>query len=107
MPIELPLLPAEETIEVPAVDAKSFDASWLANVQVVTPYRGVGTVYVEAKPMSSTTGDIHPSISWEIRTDRLWDAVEEVPEVAQAMGAILAAFGPLKAWLAAQEQPDS
>lgn len=107
MPLELPVLPAEETLETAATAAQVYDASWLSNIQVITPQHGIGTVYVEAKPMSATTGAIHPSISWEVRTDKLWEAAEEVPEVAQAMGAILAAFGPLKAWLAAQEQPET
>jgi hypothetical protein len=38
-----------------------------------------------------------------LHTDKLWQAVAEVPEVAAAMEAIFAAVGPLAAWIAAQQ----
>jgi hypothetical protein len=38
-----------------------------------------------------------------ISTGRLWEAVEQVPEVAAAMHAIFSAVEPLRAWVAAQE----
>jgi hypothetical protein len=38
-----------------------------------------------------------------IKTDDLWKAVNEVPEVAQAMGAIFNAVEPLRLWIVEQE----
>ncbi len=98
----LPVIQADDPVVEPAVASKTYDALWLRTVQVVSPQYGVGSVYIEAVPMISGTGEVHHSESIEIRTDQLWAAAATIPEVAQAMGAILAAFGPLKTWLESQ-----
>lgn len=99
----LPVIEADQPVIEPAVASKTYDALWLRNVQVVTPFYGVGSVYIETVPMVSGTGEVHPSESVEVRSDQLWAAAAAVPEVATAIGAILAAFPPLKAWIASQQ----
>ena len=46
------------------------------------------------------------SATMELKTDELYRAMTEVPELAQAFAAILAAVKPLKAWIDAQQQPE-
>lgn len=99
----LPLIQADDPVIEPAVSAKTYDAVWLRTLQVVTPQYGVGSIYLETVPMVSGTGEVHPTDSSEIRCDVLWAAAAAVPEVATALGAILAAYGPLKTWIESQQ----
>jgi hypothetical protein len=80
---------------------------WITQVLVrtllPTDQSGGGLVSVEYVPMDAATGEVLPQPA-AISSDKLMQAVNEVPEVAQAMGAILLAIQPLKAWIAAQQQ---
>ena len=101
------VIPLDTAIVVPASESKQFDAMWLTSVMVrtlpPTDTSGGGSVQIDYVPMNSTTGEVLPEAA-AITTDRLMQAVAEVPEVAQAMGAILLAIQPLKNWIAQQQQ---
>jgi hypothetical protein len=63
-------------------------------------------VQIQLLPFDPTVPKIGPGELLEnIETDRLWDAVAEVPEVAAAMQSVLDAVEPLRAWIAAQNAP--
>lgn len=99
----LPVIPADDPVVEPAVAAKTYDAVWVRTLQVVTPHYGEGTIYIETAPMVSGTGEVHPTDASEIRCEQLWAAAAAVPEVAAALAAILAAYGPLKTWVESQQ----
>jgi hypothetical protein len=40
-----------------------------------------------------------------VYTDQLWQAINEVPEVAVAFQAVIDCVGPLRTWIEAQNQP--
>lgn len=98
-------IPLKEQIQVAATTAKTFDSLWLATIQIKTPQptgpddpeftQRDGSIYLEYYPLKSGTGELH-RVPVEIRSDKLWDAVAKVPEVAAAVEALLAAIRPLE-----------
>lgn len=94
-------LPNPTPVSVPA---KEFPHLWISNISIQAPAVNYGRLVIETLPYNGTTYEIgSPKDSVALRTDRLWDAVQEVPEVAQAMGAIFAAIEPLRVWIASKE----
>ena len=102
------IIPLDTPVVVPPSDEKQFDAMWITQVLVrtllPTDQTGGGLVQIEYVPMNALTGETLPLVS-QISTDQLMRSVSEVPEVAQAMAAILLAVTPLKAWIEAQNNP--
>ena len=101
---------------VPAVAEKSFDSVWVRNINIHCPQLNAegnneGNINIELIPYDATEGSeaIHFTIDNEgveyINVPNrangrktFWECVNEVPEVAAAMEAIVAAVGPLKTW---------
>jgi len=101
---------------VPAVAEKSFDSVWVRNINIHCPQLNAegnneGNINIELMPYDATEGSeaIHFTIDNEgveyINVPNrangrktFWECVNEVPEVAAAMEAIVAAVGPLKTW---------
>ena len=101
---------------VPAVAEKSFDSVWVRNISIHCPQLNAegndqGSINIELVPYDATEGSesIHFTVDNEgveyvnvpSRTNgrkTFWECVNEVPEVAAAMEAIVAAVGPLKTW---------
>lgn len=101
---------------VPAVSEKSFDSVWVRNINIHCPQLNAegndqGNINIELVPYDATEGSesIHFTVDNEgveyinipNRTNgrkTFWECVNEVPEVAAAMEAIVAAVGPLKTW---------
>jgi hypothetical protein len=98
----MPIIP-EQPIVVPPVPGETYTEQWIYNLVVHSPAINSGRVQIQLLPFDPTVPKIGPGELLEnIETDRLWDAVAEVPEVAAAMQAVLVAVGPLRAWIAAQ-----
>jgi hypothetical protein len=98
----MPIIP-EQPIVVPPVPGETYTEQWIYNLVVHSPAINSGRVQIQLLPFDPTVPKIGPGELLEnIETDRLWDAVAEVPEVAAAMQAVLDAVGPLRAWIAAQ-----
>jgi hypothetical protein len=86
-----------------AIAPKSFPNLWLSNVTIHAPSTTAGRICIESLPFNDETGEIGSGQDMvAITTSELWLAVAEVPEVAQAMGAIFAAIDPLRAWTEAR-----
>lgn len=101
----MPITP-DQPIVVPAVPAETYTEQWIYNLVVHSPAINSGRVQIQLLPFDPLAPKIGPGDLLEnIETDRLWDAVANVPEVAAAMQAVLDAIGPLKAWIAAQNAP--
>jgi hypothetical protein len=102
----MPIIP-EQPIVVPAVPAETYTEQWIYNLVIHSPAINSGRVQIQLLPFDPTVPKIGPGELLEnIETDRLWDAVAEVPEVAAAMQAVLDAVEPLRAWIAAQVEPE-
>ena len=101
----MPIIP-EQPIVVPPVPGETYTEQWIYNLVVHSPAINSGRVQIQLLPFDPTAPKIGPGDLLEnIETDRLWDAVAEVPEVAAAMQAVLDAVEPLRAWIAAQVEP--
>ena len=101
---------------VPAVSEKSFDSVWVRNINIHCPQLNAegnneGNINIELVPYDATEGSeaIHITVDNEgveyvnipnrdNGRKTFWECVNEVPEVAKAMEAIVAAVGPLKTW---------
>lgn len=101
---------------VPAVAEQSFDSVWVRSINIHAPQLNEegntqGSISLELVPYDATVGSekIHITADNEgveylnvpnraNGRKSFWDAVNEVPEVAAAMQAIVAAVGPLKTW---------
>jgi hypothetical protein len=101
----MPITP-DQPIVVPAIPAETYTEQWIYNLVVHSPAINSGRVQIQLLPFDPAAPKIGPGDLLEnIETDRLWDAVAEVPEVAAAMQAVLAAVPALKAWIATQNAP--
>ena len=101
-------IPHPNPLVIPPTEARSFPDLWIYGISVHAPAIATGSIRIETLPANMATGEIASGDNMvPIQTDRLWAAAAEVPEVAAAMGAIFAAVGPLREWIAARDaQPD-
>jgi hypothetical protein len=101
------MIQAEQTITIPAVPQKTFGEQWVFNLVVQAPTPTSGSVSIELLPYNSQTGEIGPlDLSKSISTDKLWEAIQEVPEMATAFNAVIAAVPPMKAWIESKRQEE-
>jgi hypothetical protein len=90
-------------ITTAAVSAKEFNELWLPSITIKAPSLTAGRITIETIPYNEAEQELGSGQDMvAITTDELWLAVDEVPEVAQAMGAIFASIGPLRDWVAAR-----
>jgi hypothetical protein len=88
-------------IETPAVAAKVYDRLHVYTLSAIQPTMDSGSITVELLPATAdgelATGDKVQRISAP-----LYPAIDEVPELAAAFAAVLAAIPAVLAWQAAQ-----
>jgi hypothetical protein len=92
------ILNNEQPIIIPATEEKQFPHLWLKNIRIDSNSVDQGMIMISAAPYNSLTKEIGGGTVKNIHVRDLWKAVQEVPEVAVAMNAILAAVEPLDAW---------
>lgn len=91
-----------QPIIIPAMEQKEFPHLWLNNIHINTQSTTQGMAIISISPYNSQTQEIGDAIIKNIVVHDLWKAISEVPEVAVAMRAILAAIEPLETWSANQ-----
>ena len=102
---------------VPAISKKTFDSVWVRNINIHCPQLDAegnngGQIHLELVPYDATEGEeaIHLGLDNEgveyLNVDCMhspdktfWKCVNDVPEVAKAMEAIVSAVAPLKTWI--------
>lgn len=93
-------------IVVPAVSEKIFSEQWVYNLVVHAPTATSGNVRIELLPYDPVSKEIGPgTLNQPVYTDKLWEAVNAVPEVAVAFQAVIDCVGPLRTWIDAQNAP--
>ena len=99
------MIPSEQPVTVPAVAEKTFDQQWVYNLIVHAPTPTSGRVSIELLPYNAQSGELGPSdLMVTMSTDKLWEAIAAVPEMAAAFEAVIAAVPPMKAWIATQQE---
>lgn len=107
-------IPRNEPFVVPASPEETFDSVWLRSINIYTPNTAAadptqGSINIEMLPYDSEEQKVLISadnegvefINVPSRVNGrkpFWQAVEEVPEVAAAMDAIIAAIPALREW---------
>lgn len=82
---------------------KQFPHSWVYSFFVHAPSIENGIAKFELLPYNSDTKELGEGKYMEfINVNDLFACVTEVPEAAQAYGAILAAIGPVRTWIEAR-----
>lgn len=95
-------------IVIPPTPQQEFPHLWISAIVVDAPTVDRGMIHIQTNPYNQDTKTIGDSAySQVIRTDDLWAAVNEVPEVAAAMFAIFQAVEPLRAWIDAKNAPQA
>lgn len=100
------LLNNQTPIEVPAVAAKVYDKlhPYSLNVMHPTPTDS-GSITVELLP-ATDSGELATGDKVQRMSCPLYPALNEVPELAAAFAAVLAAIPATQAWLAAQQSQE-
>jgi hypothetical protein len=93
-------------IEVPAVAARVYDKLHLFSLAAENPKTGKGMLSVNLLPATSD-GEVASFDKVQRIGCHLHPALEEVPELAVAFAAIIAAIPATQAWLAAQTTEDA
>lgn len=92
------------TLIVEAVPAKEFPHLWISSIHIGAPSVTKGRINIETLPYNSKTQELGLGKDMvSISTDDLWKAVNDVPEVATAMGAIFLAIEPLRTWVESEK----
>lgn len=98
------ILTKPEKLVIEATTQKEFPHEWVGLFQVSAPSLTNGRAKFELLPYNSDTKEIGEGKFVEtIDVDDLFKCVTEVPEAAQAYGAILAAIAPVRAWVEAEK----
>jgi hypothetical protein len=103
------LLPNQTPIETPAVAAKVYDKLHLYSLSAIQPTgdngngSGSGSITVELLP-ATDSGELASGDKVQRMSCPLYPALNEVPELAAAFGAVIAAIPATQAWLAAEQE---
>lgn len=89
-------------IETPAVAAKVYDKLHLYSLSAIHPTTDSGSITVELLP-ATADGELATGDKVQRMSCPLYPAINEVPELAAAFAAVIAAIPATQAWLAAQQ----
>jgi hypothetical protein len=97
----------EEPVVIPPSEPKVYPHLWIETLIINAPTPQTGSLLAELMPFNAETQEVGPSeFKQVISLNNLWQAVQEVPEVAHAFQAILSCVGPVKTWQASQPVPE-
>jgi hypothetical protein len=115
-------IPRETPFTVSPTPEKTFNSVWVKNINIHCPQTNEagntdGNITLELVPYNNSDGSESiyvPSGTEGVEfltvptppesSKSFWDSVNEVPEVAAAMNAIIAAVAPLRAWIEEQKE---
>lgn len=90
----------ETPVVIPPTPEKSFPHQWIYNLSCHCPSNTQGRISIELIPYNADTSEFGPSSGVEVvTTDALWEAINEVPEVAAAFTAVIDSVEPLRTWV--------
>jgi hypothetical protein len=90
----------ETPVVIPSTAEKLFPHQWIYNLSCNCPSTSKGLISIELIPYNADNSEFGPSSGAElITTDALWEAIEQVPEVAAAFTAVINSVEPLRTWV--------
>jgi hypothetical protein len=90
-------------IELPAVEAKIYDKLHVYSLSAIQPTSDSGSITVELLP-ATADGELANGSLVQRLSVPLYPALNEVPELAAAFTAVLAAIPAVIAWQAAEQE---
>ena len=96
------LLPNQTPITTEAVAAKVYDKLHLYSLTAIQPTGDSGSITVELLP-ATADGELASGDRVQHMSCPLYPAINEVPELAAAFAAVIAAITATQAWLAAKQ----
>jgi hypothetical protein len=90
-------------IETPAVAAKVYDRLHVYTLSAIQPTTDSGSITVELLPATADGELANGSLVQRVSVP-LYPAIDEVPELAAAFAAVLAAIPAVLAWQAAEQE---
>ena len=100
------LLPNQTPIVTEPVAAKTYDKLHLYSLTAIQPTSDSGSITVELLP-ATADGELATGDNVQRMSCPLYPALNEVPELAAAFAAVIAAIPATQAWLAAQTTEDA
>ena len=97
------LLPNQTPITTEPVAAKTYDKLHLYSLVAMQPTADSGNITVELLP-ATAGGELATGDNVQRLSCPLYPAITEVPELAAAFAAVIAAIPATQAWLAAQQE---
>ena len=115
-------VPRKTPFTVSPTPEKTFNSVWVKNINIHCPQINEvgntdGHITIELVPYDSSEGSESIYISSDTEgietltvpnapeaNKSFWDSVNEVPEVAAAMNAIISAVAPLRTWIEEQKE---
>jgi outer membrane biosynthesis protein TonB len=96
----------ETPVVIPSTVEKLFPHQWIYNLSCHCPTLTQGRIFIELLPYDADTKEFGPSSGLEVlTTDKFWEAINEVPEVANAFAAVINSVEPLRAWIKVKNTP--
>ena len=108
-------IPRDEPFVVAARPEETFDSIWLRNINISVPNTDQsgsteGNIHIECLPFDADAGKIYTTadnegVEYLSVPNRIngrksfWECVNEVPEVKDAMDAVIAAIPALREWI--------
>lgn len=91
------MIPLPTPVTVPA---RQFDGALIANLNITASSPTTGEILISLRPINLSTGELAPKeFTKQVATDELFEAIENVPEMAFAYQAVLSAVQPTIDWL--------
>jgi hypothetical protein len=96
----------ETPVVIPSSVEKLFPHQWIYNLSCHCPTLTQGRIFIELLPYDADTKEFGPASGLEVlSTDKFWEAIDEVPEVANAFAAVINSVEPLRAWIKSKNTP--
>lgn len=86
-----------QPVVVEATQEKVFDGLFVTNLMINCD-SSTGNAHITYCPYNTTTGEILKEQQKTIFVNNFWECVQQVPQAANALNAVLSAIVPIKNW---------
>lgn len=98
------MIPNPTPVITDPVPSKTYDELWIYSLTAISPTVDSGRISIELLPYNRTLNELGPSnAKLTLTTDKFFQALQEVPELAAAFNAVIAAVPATRAWIEAQQ----
>lgn len=97
------MIPNPTPVITDPVPSKTYDELWIYSLTAISPTVDSGRISIELLPYNRTLNELGPNAAkLTLTTDKFFQALNEIPELAAAFQAVIAAVPATRAWIEAQ-----